>query len=112
MTGVVMEKQNAFHIRIERKPDHAAEWTMPPPDVSLIFLVGILRIQNRNLAIPQKLHHLSPLRVGKISHFLAIDSVLRRQLHLDRLVWFVVRHVADRSGPGNVPIAGTDAGTI
>src|ERR1700730_216584 len=112
MTGIVMKQQNPFHIRIQRKQDRAAERTMPPPDVSLIFLVRILRVQNRNFAVPQDLHHLGPLRAGKISRFVPIDSILRRKLQFERLVRFVVWHVCDRSGAGKEPIAGADAWMI
>ena len=85
---------------------------MSPSDVSLIFLVGVLRIQDRHFAIPHKLHHLSSFRVGKISRFLSIDSVLSRELHFKRLVRFVVRHVGDRSGAGKEAIADADARMI
>src|SRR6266581_2188322 len=85
---------------------------MPPPDVSLVFLVRILRVQNRHFAIPQKLRHLGPLRAGKISRFVPIDSILRRNLQFERLVRFVVWHVCDRSGAGKEPIAGADARMI
>src|SRR5207249_11607126 len=112
MSGVVMEKQNAFHIRIERKPDHAAEWTVSPPDVSLIFLVGILRIQNRDFAILQKFHHFGSFRGGKISRCVPVNSILRRELHFERLVRFVVWHVCDRPGAGNEAITGADARMI
>src|ERR1700730_8801176 len=85
---------------------------MPPTDVSLVFLVRILRVQNRHLAIPQELHHLGPLRAGKISCFVSIDSILRRQLQFERLVRLVVWYVCDRSSAGKEPIAGADARMI
>jgi hypothetical protein len=44
MTWIVVKKQNLFDIRIEREQDRAAQRTMPPPDMSLIFFVGILRV--------------------------------------------------------------------
>src|SRR5207249_11172504 len=85
---------------------------MSPPDVSLVFLVGVLRVENRHLAIPQKLHHLGPLCGGKISRFVPIDSVLCRELHFERLVRFVVWHVCDRSSAGKEAIASADARMI
>src|SRR5436853_6662761 len=85
---------------------------MSPPNVSLIFLVGVLRVQNRHLAIPQKLNHFVPLCLGKISRFLPVDSILRSELQFKWLVRFVVRHVGDRPGAGKEPVAGADARVI
>src|SRR6202045_131129 len=85
---------------------------MPPSDVSLVFLVRILRIQNRHVAIPQELHHLGPPPAGKISRFVLIDSILRRKLQFETLVRFVVWHVCDRSAAGKEPIGGADARMI
>src|ERR1700730_1781650 len=85
---------------------------MPPTDVSLVFLVRILRVQNRHLAIPQELHHLGPLPAGKISCFVSIDSIRRRHLQFERLLRLVVWYVCDRSSAGKEPIAGADARMI
>ena len=82
--------------------------------MSLIFLVRILRIQNGHIAIPQKLDHLRPFRLGKCPCSLIVDSILALpgELQFERLVRFVVWQVGERSGAGKKTIARADAWMI
>src|SRR5260370_14870924 len=70
---------------------------MAPADVLRVLLVGILRIQDRQVAALNKLDHLCALGCGKIARFVLADSIARGQLQLELLVRFIVGKVGDRS---------------
>src|SRR5947208_17149290 len=69
---------------------------MAPTDVLRVLLVGILRIQDRQVAALNKLDHLCALGCGKIACCVLADSIARGQLQLEWLVRLIVGKVGDR----------------
>ena len=70
---------------------------MAPANVFRVFLLGILRIHDCEVATLEKIDHLSALGAGKIPRFVLANSIARGQLQLEFLVWFIVGKVGDRS---------------
>src|SRR5437899_9536902 len=85
---------------------------MAPTDVLRVLLVGILRIQDRQVAALNKLDHLCALGRGKIARFVLADSITRSQLQLELLVRLVVGKVSDRSRACEKPITCANARVI
>src|SRR5256885_14031212 len=69
---------------------------MAPTDVLRVLLVGILRIQDRQVAALNKLDHLCALGCGKIACCVLADSIARGQLQLEWLVRVIVGEVGGR----------------
>src|SRR5712664_3552134 len=80
---------------------------MAPTDVLRVLLVGILRIEDRQVAVLEKLDHLCALGCGKIAGFVLADSIARSKVQLERFVRLIVVEISDRSRAGGeaVPCA-------
>ena len=90
-----MEEHELARARIERQRNDAAQRAMAPADVLRVFLIGILRVENDDVAVLQKLDHLRALGDGKTARFFLADSVARGELHLERFVRLVVGQESD-----------------
>src|SRR5439155_10040192 len=97
MIRIVMKQEQLAHICVEPEGNHAPERAMAPTDVLRVLLVGILRIQDRQVAALNKLDHLCALGCGKIACFVLADSIARGQLQLEWLVRLIVGKVGDGS---------------
>src|SRR5262245_36669523 len=56
MTRVMVEQQECVNLCFECERNGARDRTMSPPDVRLIFLIGVLRIEDQNVGAAQKLN--------------------------------------------------------
>src|SRR5437588_1269883 len=112
MTWIMVEKHKLTDVRIERERDNTAERTVTPSDMLLIFFVSVLRVQDGHVAIAEKIHHFTPFSRCKIACLSPANPIASSELHLERFVRFIVRHVGDRSGAGKEPVPGANARVI
>src|SRR5438067_540607 len=96
MTWIMVEKHKLTDVRIERERDNTAERTVTPSDMLLIFFVSVLRVQDGHVAIAEKIHHFTPFSRCKIACLSPANPISSSELHLERFVRFIVRHVGDR----------------
>src|SRR6516162_4936854 len=54
MIRVMVKQQERLNVRFERERNGAGDRTVSPADVRLIFLIGVLRVENQNVAAVQK----------------------------------------------------------
>ena len=58
---IMVKQQQRLNFRFERERNGAGDRTVSPADVHLIFLIGVLRIENQNVAAAQKLNQCTVL---------------------------------------------------
>jgi len=95
VTWVVVEEQKFVHAGIERERDHAAQRAVAPPDVLLVFLIRILRVEHNDVAAFEKLDHLGAFGSSEVASIVGTDPVLRCEFQLEQFVGLVVGHVSD-----------------
>ena len=54
--GVMVKKYQRLNLRLERERNGAGDRTMSPSDVVFILSVGVLCVENQNIAAVQKSH--------------------------------------------------------
>ena len=80
MVGIVMEKQKLADFGIERERHSGSDRTMTPADVVLVLFVGVLRVENQNIAAVKKLNEIGLLIYRSLfcflrSHVIALGGV-------------------------------------
>src|ERR1044072_6116888 len=58
---IMMEQQKRLSLRFHSERNGARNRTVSPADVRFVFLVGVLGVEDQNIAAAQKLNQLSPL---------------------------------------------------
>src|SRR5439155_20445262 len=61
MTRIMMKQQERLDLRFECERNGAGDRTVSPADVRRVFLIGVLRVENQNVAPAQKFHQRSVL---------------------------------------------------
>src|SRR5207248_8665268 len=61
MTRIMVKQQKRLDLRFERERNGAGDRTVSSADVRLVFLIGVLRVENQNVAAAQKLNQRSVL---------------------------------------------------
>src|SRR5436190_16681524 len=61
MTRIMMKQQERLDLRFECERNGAGNRTVSPADVRRVFLIGVLRIENQNVATAQELNQRSVL---------------------------------------------------
>jgi hypothetical protein len=61
MTRIMVKQEERLNLRFECERNGARDRTVSPADVRLIFLIGVLRVENQNIAAAQKLNQGSVL---------------------------------------------------
>src|ERR1043166_6959558 len=56
VTRIMVKQQKSLNLRVEREGNGAGDRTVSPADVRLVFLIGVLRVEDQNLAATQKLN--------------------------------------------------------
>src|SRR5712691_1479720 len=107
MVRVVMKKHELAHAGIERKGNGSAEGAVAPADVSLIFFVGVLGIEDQNIRSVKKLDEAGPFLFGPFPCLLRTQQMGFRRMQLKRVVRLVVRQKSNRppAGKKTVPDA-------
>ncbi len=54
MTWIMMKKQKPADFGVERKQNGAGNRTVSPSDVSFVLCIGVLRVENQNIAAVKK----------------------------------------------------------
>src|SRR5213083_3495435 len=54
MTWIMMKKQKPADFRVERERNGAGNRTVPPSDVTFVLCIGVLRVENQNIAAVKK----------------------------------------------------------
>ena len=55
MTRIMVKQQKRLNLRFECERNGAGDRTVSPADVRLIFLIGVLRVENQNIAAAQEI---------------------------------------------------------
>src|SRR6266446_9646429 len=111
MTRIMMKQQKRLNLRFECERNSAGNRTVSPADVRRVFLIGVLRVENQNVAPAQKLNQRSVL-VRR--NFL---SLFRTQLFSPRcmqkkFIRLMIGKKSNRAGASENLITSTDAGMI
>src|SRR5881392_3881193 len=61
MTRIMMKQQERLNLRFECERNGAGDRTVSPADVRRVFLIGVLRVEDQNVAAAQKLNQRSVL---------------------------------------------------
>src|SRR6266446_137939 len=61
MTRIMVKQQKRLNLRFERERNSAGDRTVSPSDVRRVFLIGVLRVEDQNVAAAQKLNQRSVL---------------------------------------------------
>src|SRR4029453_4721171 len=61
VTRIMVKQQKRLNLRFERERNRAGDRTVSPADVRRVFLIGVLRVENQNVAAAQKLNQRSVL---------------------------------------------------
>src|SRR5436190_12658193 len=61
MTRIMVKQQEGLNLRFECERNGAGNRTVSPADVRRVFLIGVLRVENQNVAAAQKLNQRSML---------------------------------------------------
>src|SRR6266700_8109183 len=70
MTRIMMKQQKRLNLRFDCERNGAGNRTVSPADVRRVFLIGVLRVENQNVAPAQKLNQRSVLvRLNFLSLF-------------------------------------------
>src|SRR3984893_7036192 len=112
VVGVVMKEHQLARAGIERQGNGRAEGAGAPADVSLIFFVGVLRIENQNIRSVQKFDEAGPLLLGSFSRLLRTEQMGFRRMSLKRVVWFGVRQESNRTAAGEEAISNANTRMI
>src|SRR5437870_11832501 len=96
-----MVKKNEFSNRsIARERDRGAERAVAPAYVRLIFLVGVLGIEDQNIGTLEKFHELGPIIVSSFLCLLQAPQMDLCRVQVEGAVWFVIRQKSDREFAG------------
>src|SRR5437879_10923613 len=93
-----MVKKNEFSNRsIARERDRGAERAVAPAYVRLIFLVGVLGIEDQNIGSLEKFHELGLILATSFFRLLQAHQMGLCGVQISGVIWFVIRHKRDRA---------------
>src|SRR5438067_12091526 len=108
-----MVKKNEFSNRsIARERDRGAERAVAPAYVRLIFLVGVLGIEDQNIGTLEKFHELGSILASSFLRLLQAQQMSLCRVQFKGVVWFVIRHKSDRAFAGKKAITNANAWMI
>src|SRR6266481_377088 len=89
MTRIMVKQQKRLNLRFERERNSAGDRTVSPADVRRVFLIGVLRVENQNVAAAQKLNQRSVLVRRNFSGLFRTQLFSPRRME-KKLIWLVI----------------------
>ena len=84
MIRIMVKQQKRLNLRFERERNSAGDRTVSPADVRRVFLIGVLRVENQNVAAAQEIE---PTQRAGPPQFLSLvpDSIVFRGLRAEKI---------------------------
>src|SRR4029077_2959211 len=111
VTRVMMKQHKRLNLRFKREGNGAGDRTVSPADVPLIFLVGILRVENQNIAAAQKFDQRSVLVRRNLFRLFRTQLFSTRRVE-KKFIRLVSGEKSNCTTTGENSITNTDAGMI
>ena len=80
VTWIMMKKQKPADFRIERKRNGAGNRTVSPSDVFVLLCVGVLRVENQNIAALKKFDETDSVLGGGLFRFFRTEVISLRSV--------------------------------